>query len=70
MGGFHLALVEVDGFKSFTRPTSVTFCPHFTVVTGPNGSGKSNVLDAQYKHTPASEINSFGSWLFAMQVQH
>ena len=42
----YLERVELDGFKSFTARSEVSFCPHFTVITGPNGSGKSNVLDA------------------------
>lgn len=41
-----LKLVELDGFKSFARPTSISLEAPLVALVGPNGSGKSNVLDA------------------------
>ena len=38
--------IEIQGFKSFSRKTSLTFPSNFSVICGPNGSGKSNILDA------------------------
>jgi chromosome segregation protein len=38
--------LELQGFKSFSKKTSLTFPSNFSVVCGPNGSGKSNILDA------------------------
>ncbi|MBU3905381.1 MAG: AAA family ATPase, partial [Nanoarchaeota archaeon] len=38
--------IEMQGFKSFAKKTSVTFPSNFSVICGPNGNGKSNVLDA------------------------
>lgn len=38
--------LEMQGFKSFSRKTLVTFPSNFSVICGPNGSGKSNVLDS------------------------
>ena len=34
----YLERVELEGFKSFTARSTVSFCPHFTVITGPNGA--------------------------------
>jgi chromosome segregation protein len=34
------------GFKTFARPTELSFEPGVTVIIGPNGSGKSNIADA------------------------
>lgn len=42
----HLSKIEVQGFKSFAHPTTLTFAPGITAVVGPNGSGKSNIADA------------------------
>jgi chromosome segregation protein len=42
----HLRAVRLRGFKTFARPTELTFEPGVTVIIGPNGSGKSNLADA------------------------
>jgi chromosome segregation protein len=42
----HLHSVRLRGFKSFAKPTELTFEPGVTVIIGPNGSGKSNIADA------------------------
>lgn len=48
----YLKKIELNGFKSFAEPTTLTFpAPKkgafsITAVVGPNGSGKSNVADA------------------------
>jgi len=42
----HLQSVRLRGFKSFAKPTELTFEPGVTVIIGPNGSGKSNIADA------------------------
>lgn len=42
----HVSRIELSGFKSFARPTTLTFDKGVTCVVGPNGSGKSNVADA------------------------
>ncbi|NQX83168.1 MAG: AAA family ATPase [Mycoplasmataceae bacterium] len=41
-----LRRMEIKGFKSFSRPTTIEFTDGLTVVVGPNGSGKSNINDA------------------------
>lgn len=41
----HLSALELAGFKSFAKPTQLTFEPGLTCVVGPNGSGKSAVAD-------------------------
>src|SRR4030067_3496099 len=41
-----LLSVRLRGFKTFAKPTELTFEPGVTVVIGPNGSGKSNIADA------------------------
>ncbi len=42
----HLRSVRLRGFKTFARPTELTFEAGVTVIIGPNGSGKSNIADA------------------------
>ncbi len=37
--------LEMQGFKSFAKKTTILFPSNFSVVCGPNGSGKSNILD-------------------------
>ena len=37
--------MEMQGFKSFSKKTLLTFPSNFACICGPNGSGKSNVLD-------------------------
>ena len=41
-----LRSVRLRGFKTFAKPTELTFEPGVTVIIGPNGSGKSNIADA------------------------
>jgi chromosome segregation protein len=41
-----LLSVRLRGFKTFAKPTELTFEPGVTVIIGPNGSGKSNIADA------------------------
>jgi len=38
--------IEVNGFKTFGRKTTLVFDKGFTAITGPNGSGKTNIIDA------------------------
>ncbi|WP_309492105.1 AAA family ATPase [Candidatus Hecatella orcuttiae] len=38
--------LEMVGFKTFARKTSITFDKGLNVIVGPNGSGKSNIVDA------------------------
>src|SRR5882724_215097 len=42
----HLKRLEIQGFKSFAKNTSLEFDTGITAVVGPNGSGKSNVADS------------------------
>lgn len=42
----HLKKIELKGFKTFGRATSILLEQGFTAITGPNGSGKTNVMDA------------------------
>lgn len=42
----HLEGLNVEGFKSFSEPTSMGFEPGIGVIIGNNGVGKSNILDA------------------------
>lgn len=38
--------IELSGFKSFAKKTTLTFDTPITAIVGPNGSGKSNVAEA------------------------
>lgn len=38
--------IEIAGFKSFAKKSTLTFTAPVTAVVGPNGSGKSNVVEA------------------------
>lgn len=41
-----LTRLEIAGFKSFARKTTLDFSARTTAIVGPNGSGKSNVAEA------------------------
>jgi chromosome segregation protein len=41
----YLKRLEIQGFKSFAKPTTLEFQPGVTSIVGPNGSGKSNIAD-------------------------
>lgn len=41
-----LKRLEIQGFKSFAKKTTIEFCDEITSIIGPNGSGKSNIVDA------------------------
>ena len=41
-----LKAIEMQGFKSFTDKTIISFDSGVTAIIGPNGSGKSNISDA------------------------
>lgn len=41
-----LKSIELIGFKSFGRKSSVSFTTPITAVVGPNGSGKSNIVES------------------------
>lgn len=41
-----LKRLELAGFKSFARPTTLVFSSPITAIVGPNGSGKSNISEA------------------------
>ncbi|MEX1087316.1 MAG: AAA family ATPase, partial [Candidatus Paceibacterota bacterium] len=41
-----LKTLEVDGFKSFSKHTRLTFNSSISAIVGPNGSGKSNIAEA------------------------
>ena len=38
--------LEISGFKSFAKPTTLEFPTKIAAIVGPNGSGKSNIADA------------------------
>ncbi len=42
----YLEKLEIQGFKSFARPSTLVFNRELTAIVGPNGSGKSNIADA------------------------
>ena len=42
----HIREIEIDNFKSFAKPTKISFLKGFTAISGPNGSGKSNIIDS------------------------
>ncbi|MDQ5957726.1 MAG: chromosome segregation protein, partial [Patescibacteria group bacterium] len=41
-----LLSLEISGFKSFAKKTTLLFESQVTSIVGPNGSGKSNVAEA------------------------
>lgn len=46
MNSIHLEDVNIEGFKSFSENTNMSFQPGIDVIIGNNGVGKSNILDA------------------------
>lgn len=42
----YLKRLELSGFKSFSKKTTLTFQSPITAIVGPNGSGKSNIVEA------------------------
>ncbi|MGD8889867.1 MAG: AAA family ATPase [Desulfobacterales bacterium] len=46
MNNIHLEDVNIEGFKSFSENTNMSFQPGIGVIIGNNGVGKSNILDA------------------------
>jgi chromosome segregation ATPase len=46
MTNMHLADVTIEGLKSYSEPTDLSFQPGIGVIVGNNGVGKSNSLDA------------------------
>ncbi|MAG12250.1 hypothetical protein CL630_00350 [bacterium] len=42
----YLKKIELSGFKSFPRPSTLEFTTPITAIVGPNGSGKSNIAEA------------------------
>ncbi|MBW2468444.1 MAG: AAA family ATPase, partial [Deltaproteobacteria bacterium] len=46
MNDLYLEDVNIEGFKSFSEKTNMSFQPGIGVIIGNNGVGKSNILDA------------------------
>ena len=46
MSNFYLEDINIEGFKSFSEKTNMSFQPGIGVIIGNNGVGKSNILDA------------------------
>ena len=46
MNNIYLEDVDIEGFKSFSEKTNMSFQPGIGVIIGNNGVGKSNILDA------------------------
>jgi chromosome segregation protein len=46
MNNIYLEDVNIEGFKSFSEKTNMSFQPGIGVIIGNNGVGKSNILDA------------------------
>ena len=46
MNKLYLEDVNIEGFKSFSEETNMSFQPGIGVIIGNNGVGKSNILDA------------------------
>lgn len=42
----HLKSLEINGFKSFSKKSSLNFDAAISGIVGPNGSGKSNIAEA------------------------
>lgn len=42
----YLKELQLSGFKSFAKPTTLAFPHKITAIVGPNGSGKSNIAEA------------------------
>jgi len=42
----HLKSLEIGGFKSFAKKSSLDFDSPISAIVGPNGSGKSNIAEA------------------------
>ena len=46
MSNFYIEDINIEGFKSFSEKTNMSFQPGIGVIIGNNGVGKSNILDA------------------------